>query len=97
MGRFGGRYIDQGKRLIDGNSKRKTQVIASHHSEEAPPPANEIISEIEDYVSYGDMVKNVLSNFWIGGRSKDIRSRMGVEKFEIKASLMGIGSGGETG
>ena len=38
-------------------AKGKTQVIASHHSEEAPPPANEIISEIEDYVSYGDMVK----------------------------------------
>ena len=76
-------------------AKGKTQVIASHHSEEVPPPANEIISEIEDYVSYGDMVKICYPISGSEGALRIFEAAWELRDSEIKASLMGIGSGGD--
>lgn len=76
-------------------AKGKTQVIASHHSEEAPPPANEIISEIEDYVSYGDVVKMCYPISGSEGALRIFEAAWELRDSEIKASLMGIGSGGD--
>lgn len=76
-------------------AKGKTQVIASHHSEETPPPAKEIISEIEDYVNYGDMVKICYPISSSEGALRIFEAAWELRDSSIKASLMGIGSGGD--
>jgi len=70
-------------------AKGKTQVIASHHSEEAPPPAKEIISEIEDYTKPWGHGEDLLPDFWLRGGPEDIRSRMGIKGFQHKDILDG--------
>ena len=73
----------------------KTQVIASHHSEENPPPASEIISEVEDYVSYGDIVKICYPISGSEGALRIFEAAWELKDSDTNASLMGIGSGGD--
>ena len=73
----------------------KTKIIASYHSEENPPPANEIVAEVEDYSSHGDMVKICYPVQGSEGALRIFEAAWEMRNSEIKMSLMGVGPGGD--
>ncbi|DAC46815.1 MAG: hypothetical protein CMA62_04460 [Euryarchaeota archaeon] len=73
----------------------KTKIIASHHSEENPPPASEIVAEVEDYSSHGDMVKMCYPISGFEGALRVFEAAWELRGSEIEMSMMGVGSGGD--
>ena len=73
----------------------KTQVIASHHSEERPPPADEIVDEIKEYANYGDMVKICYPISGSEGALRIFEAAWELKDSEVNMAIMGIGSGGD--
>ena len=67
----------------------KTKIIASYHSEENPPPSSEIVAEVEDYSSLGDMVKICYPVQGSEGALRIFEAAWEMRNSEIKMSLMG--------
>ncbi|MBK70102.1 MAG: hypothetical protein CMB53_01705 [Euryarchaeota archaeon] len=77
--------------LASGNTK----VICSQHSSEKPPPASEIVTEIEEMSSLGDMVKVCYATGGSEGSLRLFEAAWELRESEINSSIMGMGSGGD--
>ena len=73
----------------------KTKIIASYHSEEHPPPSSEIVAEVGDYSSLGDMVKICYPVQGSEGALRIFEAAWELRNSEIKMSVMGVGPGGD--
>ena len=73
----------------------KTKIIASYHSEEHPPPASEIVAEVGDYSSQGDMVKICYPVQGTEGALRIFEAAWELRNSEVETSVMGVGPGGD--
>ena len=73
----------------------KTKIIASYHSEEHPPPASEIVAEVGDYSSQGDMVKICYPVQGTEGALRIFEAAWELRNSEVETSVMGLGPGGD--
>ena len=73
----------------------KTKIIASYHSEEHPPPASEIVAEVGDYSSQGDMVKICYPVQGTEGALRIFEAAWELRDSEVETSVMGLGPGGD--
>tara|TARA_B100000674_G_scaffold25327_1_gene17760 strand:- start:288 stop:1085 length:798 start_codon:yes stop_codon:yes gene_type:complete len=83
------------RKLLMEQASGKTKIIASHHSEEKPPPVAEIVAEIDDYSDHGDMVKICYPVSGSEGALRIFEAAWELKDSEIGISMMGIGSGGD--
>jgi len=73
----------------------KTQVIASTHSTDEPDSAQEIVSDIEDMASSGEILKVC---YKVSGRNSGLKlfeAAWNLKDSDLKTAIMGIGSGGD--
>jgi 3-dehydroquinate dehydratase-1 len=82
------------KKLADLASG-KTKVICSQHSSERPPPAAEIVSEVEEMSKLGEMVKICHATGGTEGSLRLFEAAWELKESGIRNSIMGMGSGGD--
>ena len=73
----------------------KTKVICSHHSSENPPPTSEIVADVEEMSTLGDMVKICYPTGGIEGSLRLFEAAWELKGSEVSNSIMGLGSGGD--
>jgi len=78
-------------KLASGNTK----VICSLHSSEKPPPAGEIIGDVEEMSAMGDVVKICYSTGGAEGSLRLFEAAWELKNSEVRNSIMGLGSGGD--
>tara|TARA_B100000029_G_scaffold413496_1_gene416523 strand:+ start:1529 stop:2353 length:825 start_codon:yes stop_codon:yes gene_type:complete len=85
---------DARERLVEA-TKGKTKVIASLHSDEAPPSASEIIQDVQDSSDMGDIVKLCYNT---SGRADGLRlfeASWDLRETDYDYTIMGSGWGGD--
>ncbi len=73
----------------------KTQVIASIHTDEEPGSASEIVSDIEDMASSGEILKVCYKTSGRNSGLKLFEAAWNLKESELKTSIMGLGAGGD--
>lgn len=73
----------------------KTRVIASTHSAEEPESATEIVSDIEDLASSGEIIKVCYRTSGRNSGLKLFEAAWNLRDSELKTAIMGIGAGGD--
>ena len=86
---------DKARKKLVKLASGKTKVICSQHSSEKPPPASEIVAEVEEMSSLGDMVKVCYATGGTEGSLRLFEAAWELRESGINSSIMGMGSGGD--
>ncbi len=73
----------------------KTRVIASSHADDEPGSASEIVSDIEDMASSGEILKVCYKTSGRNSGLKLFEAAWNLKESELKTAIMGLGAGGD--